>query len=387
MQTHKPIHWRALVAALISTVLTLTGALVYLSWDLPEKSGEPIIIGKSNLEFIMGSGRMQDQQILVDGFSNGYALLSSGPVNINADTHILLTVNWDALDNRSTPKFFWRKKADPKDIQQTELWNSGTEMIKLWNYPGWQGEISEFGFLFEDDNGSPVALRPSLLEPDSLAVRLRLMWNGWTAFEPWGMKSVNYLAGGEFTQSVPLPLMLAVWFVLSSLIFWVISLFAADLAPGKPILAAAIFFLIAWIMLDIRWASNNLQEIHETLKTQWHMDEEQRLLDGFDGWVFGYTKRLKEEVLPKQTSRILIVGNEESVPFYFLAKMKYHLAPNSAHVTRRFSGGYSPESVDYFIFVGNPEQSSGFTGWIRANEKVLRVVDRSKYGVVYSARK
>jgi len=378
---------RPLLAALVSGVIVISGTLAFLSRGLPEESAEPILIDAVKLKFVMGSGRPQDKQMLIEGFNDGYALLSSGPVSIQTDTHRLLTVNWDSLNKEDIPKFFWRRKSDPQNVLQTPIFNPGTEVIKMWLNPDWRGEISEFGFLFSSREGSAIALGPSTLDSDNLNSRLSLMWRAWTTFEPWTMKSVNFIMGGGVGQAVPLPAVLAAWFVLSLLILLLSAALTGNPDLRNLILSSVIFFLTAWILLDLRWTANNIREIRNTWETQWSADEHQRLLDGFDGWLYGHIKRLKDEVLPDKTSRILIIGYETAVPFYFLAKAKYHLAPHSSHVARQLGGAFSPTSVDYFVYIGKPSNLVRVPGWDPSYERALRLVDSSEYGMVFSASK
>jgi hypothetical protein len=378
---------RPLLAALVSAFIVISGALVFLSRELPEEAADPVLIEAVKLKFVMGSGRPQGQQMLVEDFKDGYALLSSGPVSIQAEKHRLLTVNWDPLDNEDVPKFFWRRKSDPQNVLQIPIFNPGTEVIRLWLNPDWRGEISEFGFLFPSREGSAIALGPSTLVSDNLTSHLSLVWRAWTTFEPWSMKSVNFITGGGVDPAVPLPAVLAAWFVLSLLILSLSAMLTGNPDLRNLILSSVIFFLTAWILLDLRWATNNIREIRNTWETQWPADEHQRLLDGFDGWLYGHIKRLKDDVLPDETSRILIIGYETAVPFYFLAKAKYHLAPHSSHVARQLGGAFSPTSVDYFVYIGKPGNIVRVPGWDESYERALRIVDSSEYGIVFSARK
>jgi hypothetical protein len=250
---------RPLLAALVSALIVISGTLVFLSRELPEEAADPVLIEAVKLKFVMGSGRPQGQQMLVEDFKDGYALLSSGPVSIQAEKHRLLTVNWDPLDNEDVPKFFWRRKSDPQNVLQIPIFNPGTEVIRLWLNPDWRGEISEFGFLFPSREGSAIALGPSTLDSDNLISHLRLVWRSWTTFEPWSMKSVNFITGGGVDPAVPLPAVLAAWFVLSLLILSLSAMLTGNPDLRNLILSSVIFFLTAWILLDLRWATNNIR--------------------------------------------------------------------------------------------------------------------------------
>jgi len=87
-------------------------------------------------------------------------------------------------------------------------------------------------------------------------------------------------------------------------------------------------------------------------------------------------------VLGKQSARILIIGDKNTVDYYLL-RAKYHLLPHSANVVGRLTKKLAPGSVDYVIFFGQPAGISRIPGWGPKWRKSLKQIDHSKWGVVY----
>ena len=164
---------RLCVAAAIAALLVCAGALAYLARDLPSNPVDAQLFAVEDLKFVMGSGKADGERLLIDGFTDQYALLSSGPVAVNADDYRFLTVSLDRLPEGEAPSVFWRRSEAPADLVQLRLGASGDLLIELSRHTNWRGEISELGFLFRDDGGPAVKLGPARLEPDTFALRLR----------------------------------------------------------------------------------------------------------------------------------------------------------------------------------------------------------------------
>jgi len=211
------IAFRLLVAALLAATLVVAGTVIYLSKGLPDQAGKTLQYPAAGLNFVFGSGHPAGERMLVDEFADGYALLTSGPVSIQADVQRVLVYTWLPPKMPQEAAFFWRRSDDTQNVLRTEITVAGTGLIDLSGESDWRGEITELGFLIAGDNGAAVEVGDALLEPDSLNIRLRLMWNAWASFEKWTQKSINFLYGGDKHQVVALPKLLAAW-LLSTLL-------------------------------------------------------------------------------------------------------------------------------------------------------------------------
>jgi len=368
---------------LLQALVVIIGLLAYLSISLPDKDVEPLDYPATELNFAFGSGHPDQDHMLVDGFANGYALLSSGPVNIQASAYPVLKYEWVPPRAHQEAAFFWRQKGQPDNVIRTDITTSGTHLIDLSTETDWQGEIIEFGFLIAGAQGDAVAIGPATLRADSLPSRLRLMWQAWTTFEERSQQSINFLQGGDYRQVVPLPLLVIAWLLTGVLIMrvWPKKEKLATHSQSKLVFFC-LLLLAGWMLLDIRWTANSYKQASLSMQTQWQADDEQRLLNGLDGEIYQYVQRLKKDVLGDTPARILIIGDENAIDYYLL-RAKYHLLPHSVDVVGGFNKHLSPESIDYVIFFGPAEGIEKAPGRSRFWHPFLVEIDKGPWGVVF----
>jgi len=371
-------------ATLVAALLVIAGSIGQLAWDLPKDPATARYFAAPELNFVMGAGDADGDRVTVDQFSDGYALLSSGPISLHAQDYRFVLLAFESPLGGSVPIFFWRSSDAPGELVRLPVREQGPVLIDLSGQPGWRGEISEFGFLFEEA-GTAYSVGPVALEPDRLGLRLQLTWGSWTAFERWSQKSINFLQGGQPEQPLRLPLILTAWLALTMILNW---LFSRRLGgdPARLWAGAAVVFLAAWMVLDVRWTANSIRQAGQTLETYGSASDDERLGRGPDGIVYGLISRLKADVLPLEPARILIVGDEQALEYY-LQRAKYHLLPHSVYATRRFPTNPQPSSLDYVIFLGQADGMRGIRGWGPSWEVSLRLVDRSELAQVFAVLK
>ena len=373
---------KLLIAALLALMVVVAGAVAFLSKGLPEQAGETLRYPATDLKFAFGSGHPAADRMLVDEFANGYALLSSGPVNIQADSQRVLSYTWLPPEVLQEAAFFWRRSDDAQNVLRTEITLAGTQQIDLSTEPDWQGEISEFGFLIAGVNGQAVEIGETILIPDSLNTRIQLSWRAWTTFEEWSQQSINFLYGGDYRQVIALPMLVTAWLLITLLLLWLFTRTGKPISSRQLLITAGMVSLVAWVLLDIRWTTNNIRQMQLSLQMQRQADEQQRSSIDLDGEIFKYVHRLKNDILGDQPARILVLGDENAVDYYLL-RAKYHLLPHSVDVVGRFTKELTPESLDFVIFFG---QAGGITkarGWKPSWQKSLVQIDQGEWGTVY----
>jgi len=373
-------------AALLAAVVVGLGMVLFLSRNLPEQTAETLTVPADGLRFVFGSGAVNEDLVQIDEFADGYALLSGGQVKFPAEAFRVLRYTWLPPDSGQEAAFFWRRADDPGNVSRTDIILPGTQIIDLAAEPAWSGEILEIGFLIAGENSKPVAIGKTELLPDSLDARLRLAWAAWSGFEGWSQQSINFLYGGDSRQVFSLPLLAAAWFCLTLAFIGLLRWMGVNTGARRMLLVAGGLLLVAWMLLDVRWAANNVRQIRLSLENRWNADQQQRLSLALDGEIFHYVQRLKTSVLGKQNARILIVGDDGAADYY-LSRAKYHLLPHSANVARQFAKGLAPKSVDYVIFFGQPENMTRVPGWNRAWQRSLVKVDSGEWGEVFRVRK
>ena len=373
---------KLLIAALLALIVVVAGGVAFLSKGLPEHVGGMLKYPATDFKFAFGSGHAAADRMLVDEFANGYALLSSGAVSIQAEEQRVLSYTWLPPELLQEAAFFWRRKDDAQNVLRTEITVAGTQQIDLSTEPDWKGEITEFGFLIAGINGKAVEIGEAILIPDSLYTRMQLSWRAWTTFEEWSQQSINFLYGGDFRQVIALPTLVATWLLVTLLLFWLFTRTGKRISSRQLLITAGLVSLLAWVLLDIRWSANNIRQIQLSFQTQWQADEQQRSSIDLDGEIYQYMQRLKSGVLGDQPARILILGDENAIDYYLL-RAKYHLLPHSVDVVGRLAKELAPDSLDFVIFFGQPTGITKVRGWKPSWQNALVPIDQGQWGVVY----
>jgi len=373
---------RLTAAAAAAALIVACGVFYLLTRDLPKPPPAAVTFAADNYGFAFGHGTAAGGRMRVDRFSDGYALLTSGPVEIDAGDYPAIEYTWLPSGPGQQAAFFWRRQGDG-NVQRQDLATSGTGVFDLSSLEHWRGPVTELGFLLRSPAGQPVELGAATLEPDTLALRLRMLWQGWSSFEEWSQRSINFLNGGAERQALSLPLLLAAWLLLG---IAVLSLHGAIRRRHSDWLRSAVLlFFIAWVLLDLRWTVNNVRQARLSLQTA-AMTGAQRTGAELDGEVRRYVRHLKKKLLGGKPMRILILGGPDSVDYYLL-RAKYHLLPHSAYVTHRLTRALTPDTLDYVVYFGRPGTITQVPGWNTRWRNSLLEVDKGGMGAVYRIKK
>ena len=176
----------------------------------------------------------------------------------------------------------------------------------------------------------------------------------------------------------------AAWSALAALL-----LLLTGLLQGRvQLIALGGAFLVPWLALDLLW-QNKLSTQLALTKAQFagKTVAEKHLAD-IDGDIYQYITRLKEEVLPAESARLVILHNSYSHNFERL-KAQYYLLPHSAYNFGRVPPKRGVGTVDYILILGDLpavsySESMGALIW-KKGKRVLPVerVDADPMGSLY----
>ena len=99
-----------------------------------------------------------------------------------------------------------------------------------------------FFYADEDEPEGPM-LGSISLEPDSLSLRLRRVWSGWSAQEYWSQRSINFIWGGDKQQAIRLPAPVIAWLLLTLLLSGLLQWARADPRSHSVLLSGVAAFL------------------------------------------------------------------------------------------------------------------------------------------------
>jgi hypothetical protein len=377
---------RLFLAAAIAAALVSAALLGLTARDLPAETAVAKRFTATDLEFVMGGGRVEGEGLVVERFANGYALLSSGSLAVAASDYPNLRFALDPRDSRKSPTFFWRRADSSQQLFQRVLSDTGRSLVKIAADPDWSGTISEFGFLFYQDEvlrDGPL-LGPVSLEADSWKLRLELLWGNWITTEYWSQRSVNFLWGGSAIQAIRLPAPVIAWLLLTLLLTVLLDRPWSGGCSHTLLLSGMTAFLAAWTVLDLRWTANNFRQTTHTLQKYRGANEDERLALGLDREIYRFVRAIKSKDLPSEPSRILILGDANAID-YHLFRAKYHLLPHSALVSRSIPAGLEPLSVDYLVFFGDRSTLGATPGWSKIWDANLTLIHTEESATLYQA--
>ena len=339
---------RWLTAPVLGGVLVLGGLLLFLQQQQTDEDLKAATYKPGQLQFVVGTGEEVDGKLLIKNYQDGYAMLSSGPVNLVSADHPILRLDIHSgtkeLNSEQVPVFFWRQKDQPAKVSRLTL--DQAQFVDLRVVEDWAGEITEFGFLFQEVAGPSLQLGEISLQGLSLESEVSLMIRDWFVFEPWSQKSVHFLYGGAPKQAIYLPPILLIWVFVTLFIFWLFS--RRD--TKNLVCYGLVILLAAWMILDFRWTNNGARQMSDSVANRWALSDHERMLIGLDSGLYQMIDQFKGKTSSGQVNRIIIVGDTSRFPYY-IEKAKYHLLPDSTFTTNQLSEEFDPASVDYVLFI------------------------------------
>ena len=265
--------------------------------------------------------------------NQGFALISSSSIRLNSSDFNQLEWQIDGLNENVDLQFVWTTRRAPKYLNYVDLFHTdGKEGIfDLNNIENWNGFIGAIGLRIKGILAADLTIRQIKLKtaPPTITKLLSLAWDDWTYFEGWNEHSINFIVGGPRFGPLlrPLPTIIA-WIGLSIFIYAVLS-FAKK--RFWSIRFCAIFFLIGWFVLDLRWQIDLWRQHLITYTIFSGKNWESRRLSDRDGELFAFIIEAKKK-LPSEPARIYIVSADPDNSTKFIRlRAHYHLLPHNVY--------------------------------------------------------
>lgn len=340
---HSSYRWLALLMA-SALAAAIAASLVF--WYVQfERNQLAIDFIPDKLQWVQGKGSIETTGITIQRLSEqGLALLSS-PQSVRFSTQSLHQLSYcietDTADLRL--RLLWTLQHTGNQIHSIDLTtNAGCHQL----LPNWRGLVTGIGLQLEGDLQQPFVLteftvRPSPLTSSQLAQQL---WQDWTQYQGWHASSVNFIRLGSMQPLVALPLLLAVWVVLSSVLFKFLYW------SGQLGWAVWVSVLIAWLLLDGLW----LRELGQrTWATHQQMADKtlSKRLEVYDGDLIDTLEKLRSE-LPSTPQRVFILADSEHRTQK--ARLHYHLLPHNIYSYEK-NPLAAARPGDYLIIMGRLE--------------------------------
>ena len=323
--------WIVALAALVGIVLVV-GA--YLASAVPGAwfpGDSPRTFRAEAMQLTRGSGTRADGAIVVEAPGEGGVAIVSLPTDLASQR--IRGIAWEVADlpAGAQVRVLWFADTDPGRV------NSLPAVVEAGRVrpaivagaPGWNGRIRGLGLSVGGALPRPFRVRAVTAKPMGAFEILSDRVGEWRAFEGWNGTSINVVVGGAEVQDFPLPALLAAIVGITVLLLLAVHRLRPALLPHAGT-GIAVVFLVAWLLVDLRWTANLARQVAVTFDTFAGKADRDRRLADVDGVLYEFIERSRT-VLPPTPQRIWIASD---APF-FNGRAAYHLYPNDVHFAPR----------------------------------------------------
>lgn len=327
-----------MLLALTAVLALLLLLAIYLAISVPGAwfpTAAPRAFSAKALTVARGTGQWMDEELQVVATDPTGVTLIVLVAALKASDYAAIA--WIAADmpDAVTVRLLWRTDTAPDKVNATpvSVESGRTLPVTVANNPAWIGHITGLALAIQGPLPQPIRIRGVIAKPMGALEVLGDRLGEWFAFEGWTGTSINTVAGGADVQDLPLPVLLALTVALAAVIALVVERRRPGaLGASEPVLLGTLF-LIAWLILDARWAVNLVRQERQTAHQYAGKSLRDKHLAADDSELFAFVERARE-VMPPSPARIFVAADAN----YFRGRAAYHLYPHSAFFDARSNG-------------------------------------------------
>ncbi len=311
------------VAALAACVLAYLATAVPGSWF---PGAAPKAWAAGDLTLARGVGAVVGDELVVDAPDPSGMVLVSVIGKFRSTDYP--AVAWAAIGVPDTAvvRLLWFSDYTPQTLSSAPVAvEAGRPLPTLVaGDRGWVGNISGLALAIQGPLTQPLRIRGVVAKPMGAGEILGDRVREWLAFEGWTGASINTIVGGADIQDLSLPALLAAAVALALAIAHLLRRFAVRWMPLPVATVLATLFIAASLVLDARWTSNLVRQLHATWGQYAGKSMRDRHLASDDGALFAFTEKARG-VLPAAPARVFVVADAD----YFRNRAAYHLYPHN----------------------------------------------------------
>lgn len=346
---------RAVLALATSALLLFVMFVLYIKSEVPLGAERPVplaILGKS-MQAVVGSAEVRGEKLAITAYHAGEGELTAIAVwrgRFQAVHFPLLAYQVDTAFPGPELNLIWRTSSNPGVLYNTQLSSTGDGVawLDLARNPDWQGTVEELGvYAFAHEEDQELTIAHLTLEPLGWRGALASHWSDWTAFRGWSTRSINFLYGTVDSYALSPVLVAAAWSALAVSLLLIAGLLGGGWQPG----ALVAVLLLPWISVDLFWQKELVTQLTQTRSQFAGKTAQEKHLADIDSHIYRYIMRLKDEVLPQASSRIVILHDSQGHNFERL-KAQYYLLPHKVYNFGRMPPKTGLSSIDYILVLG-----------------------------------
>jgi hypothetical protein len=250
-------------------------------------------------------------------------ILAVSTLPIRASDYGRIVIDADPLPKDVEAAVIWVRRDEPGRPHDQRLAQDGARIVPtlLDVNADWRDDIVFVAIGIKGPMKKPWSLRSLRLEPlDTAGVAADIL-QGWHTLERWDGRSINVLFGGRDEQRAWLPPLAFAASAIAALAAWLLARLRGRRAAAALLVLP---FLISWLVLDLRWQANLVEQAGLTWATFGGGDLEDRHLAMDDGDLFRFAQAATAK-LPDKPVRIYATSDFE----YFRRRAGYHLYPHN----------------------------------------------------------
>ena len=237
-------------------------------------------------------------------------------------------IAWSAIGvpEPATAWLIWRNDYAPAKINSTQIGVASGRLLPtaLAANPDWVGRITGLALTIRGPLPQPVRIRGVVAKPMGTVEIAGDRLREWLAFEGFTGTSINGITGGADVQDLPLPVLLAAAVALAALAWFGRARLRRRTAALPAVLA--MLFVTAWLLQDVRWAWDLVQQTQATAQRYAGQNFRARHLAAEDSALFAFIEQVREK-LPPEPARVFMVADAH----YLRSRGAYHLYPHNVH--------------------------------------------------------
>lgn len=318
----------------IGVALALLGAalaacmLGYLSLAVPGPwfpGAAPRAWSVAELSLSRGAGGIRDGELVIHApDATGTTLVTLNTDFRSSDYRAIAWVAVDIPDDADV-RLLWRTDYAPARLNSSPVAVAAGRLrpLVVAGDPEWVGRITGLALTIRGAIAQPIRIRGVAARPLGAPELLADRFREWTAPEGWSGASINSVTGGADIQNLPLPALLAAAVAMAALLAFVVTRGAAR--SRLPLLVAT-SFIVAWMLLDARWAWDLARQARDTGQRYAGKDWRERHLAAEDGPLFAFIEKVRTQ-LPATPARVFVAADAH----YFRSRGAYHLYPHNVY--------------------------------------------------------
>jgi hypothetical protein len=329
----------------ISAAFLITASLQFIAWRAPPHPPTPLYRTGVELNLVEGNGHKGPDTLVVEALSDkGVAIASASSIQIEATDYSTVRLEVGGTPPSSGLFVLWRRADNPGEIFTLPLNRDDQQTLSLRvsDDAAWRGKLGEIGLAITAPLTEPLVIHRLTLLPVNTQPALSDLVAEWLTHEPWNAASINFLYGGTPYPTLPL-LVTAVAIVVIACGLYFVLVWLRVMA-FNPLVIPTLFFS-AWLLLDLRWQFNLLNELSVTFHNYAGKTWIERRKSAEDGDLFDFAMRVKEN-LPATPVRILFFSDLD----YLQGRGAYHLYPHNVYKSARLPSTQHFRSGEYIAF-------------------------------------